>query len=212
MPTSIWTHEREAMLRDMYPDNDTEEVARRIGVTKRQAQVRAHQLRIRKSAEGLRKANEASMKNGSLVHGFRKGNVPWNKGGKHTPEAIEKMRPTQFKKGDLPPKTKYDGAVTIRNDHGTREPYQRISLCRWKRVAVITWEKHFGAVPKGHIIRVRNGDSMDVERVDNLECVSRSLNMLLNSRHGYSRDQAECLEVINQVEKQIERGKHGGKK
>ena len=129
--------------------------------------------------------------------------MPWNTctvgiAGQHP-----NSRKAQFKKGHLPRNAKHNGAITIRNDkRSVPQKFIRISPGKWLYLSRYNYEKFIGPIPKGHVIRFRDGDTMNCEP-SNLECVSKRLNMLINSKHGYTRGQAEVKEVCLLINEHI---------
>ncbi|NIS38031.1 HNH endonuclease, partial [Candidatus Saccharibacteria bacterium] len=114
---------------------------------------------------------------------FKKDHTPWNKDKK-----VGSMSPdTEFKKGNIPPNTKYDGAITIRHNYKRGMAYKhiRISKNNWMMYHVYVWEKHHGPVPKNHIIVFKNRDTLDC-RIENLECIS----LRENARRNWNKKKA----------------------
>ena len=210
-----WTDEEIAHLRDMYPDHNTEDVAIVLGRTTSAVVQKARHLGIKKSAEFMVREKRRIAKAGESTR-FKKGQTPWNActggiAGKHP-----NSRKIQFKKGHLPKNTLRDGAITIRIDNrGVPQKMIRISPGKWVYLSRCNYEKFVGPIPKGHVIRFLDGDTMNCEP-SNLECVSRRLNMLINSKHGYTREQAEVKDaccIINNIIQDKNDGdeKHNGR-
>ena len=196
-----WTEGEIADLREMYPDNDTEDVAIVLGRTTDAVMHKAFCLGIRKSDEFMVREKRRITKAGKSTR-FKKGQTPWNACTVGIAGVHPNSRRTQFKRGDLPYNTKHDGAVTIRIDNrGVPQKMIRISLGKWLFLSRYNYERHVGPIPEGHVIRFLDGDTMNCDPA-NLECVSKRLNMLLNSKHGFTRDQAEVREaccIINNI-------------
>ena len=113
---------------------------------------------------------------------FRKGQAAWNQGMKGL-----RMSPrTEFKKGNKPATTKHDGAITVRNRNQTPYQYIRISECNWMLLHRKIWGDANGPIPRGHVIRFRNGNTLDV-RLENLECISRSEHAMRNQNREKAR-------------------------
>lgn len=188
----VWTEEMLQELRDRYPDTDSDDLARRFGVTRQALATQAYKLGVKKSAAGLKVANDASWRNGGHRGAFKKGNKPahkWNKGVHLSPA-------TEFAAGHIPHNTLHDGAITVRRDSKGR-PYQwiRIRMAKWVMLHRHVWETANGPIPKGYVVRFVDGDTMNC-KLDNLEMVSMTMNALLNSKHGYTREMAEAAEQL----------------
>ncbi len=136
------------------------ELAKHIGCTK--AALKATRKRHRILREG----------NGQ----FTPGHEPWNKG-KHVDIG---GKATQFKPGHKPHNTKMDGYISIRRDKSGRGyKYIRLAKGKWALYHRHLWEKHNGAIPGGHVLRFKDGDSLNCS-LDNLELVPRSDHVRLN--------------------------------
>lgn len=78
---------------------------------------------------------------------------------------------TAFKPGHKPPKYKEEGEIWEAQHGNKRAMYikhnnKRVTLHRH------IWEKEFGPIPQGYILRFINGNSLDC-RLDNLQLVTR---------------------------------------
>lgn len=122
-------------------------------------------------------------------HGFltgrtgqiKKGNKPWNTGTK----GVCKGSSTSFKKGSIPANLKpighericsKDGFVLIKVE--AVNPYTGAKT-RYRPKHHVVWEKANGEIPEGMVIRFIDGDQLNCD-IDNLMCVSKSLNLRLN--------------------------------
>jgi len=109
---------------------------------------------------------------------FKKGHSPWNKGQYHPSTGNAVL--TQFKKGDLPCNTKFDGAITIRKDKNERlYKFIRISKGKWIPLHRYNWEQENGRIPTGMILRCKNGDTLNAD-AENWILISRADNIILN--------------------------------
>jgi hypothetical protein len=109
---------------------------------------------------------------------FAKGNkVVWNKGMK----GIRLSPDTEFKKGNEPHNTKYDGCISIRTHKRDNKKYKyiRISKGNWQLLNRYVWEQNNGPIPKGMIIRHIDGDTMNCQ-ISNLKIISKAENLSLN--------------------------------
>lgn len=197
-----WTEQEKEDLREMYPDNDTEDVAIVLGRSVAAVQKLVSRLKIRKSTAWMEQQLERFTEGGKKNR-YRKGHVPANACSVGLTGQHPNSRKTQFKKGNLPKNTLRDGAITVRKDNrGVPQKMIRVRLGKWVYLSRYNYDKFVGPIPKGHVIRFLDGDTMNCDP-SNLECVSKRLNMLINSRHGYSRVQAEVKEVCLLINEHI---------
>lgn len=161
------------------------------------------------STRGLRKSPEflASERSGIFIKGgnygqryqYEKGHVPANKGKKMPEHLKERIKHTWFKKGSIPPNTKFDGYVSFRKDsNDTYYAHIRVSAGRFKLLHRHIWEQHNGIIPNGHIVTFRNGNTSDL-RLENLELITREQNMLRNTRHNYPPDLQQAIMALNKL-------------
>lgn len=142
---------------------------------------------------------------------IKKGTPAPNKGKKLTdycsPEAIERMKATQFKKGNQPHNTaSADGEIRIRFDHpkrgGKAYKYIRISLGKWVLYHRHLWEQANGPIPKDHVLRFKDGDSMNCE-LDNLELLHYAKNMEMNSIQRFPKELKEVIRLSGKLNKKL---------
>lgn len=156
---------------------------------------------------GLRPPPE-TMERFKLESRIQPGATPPNKGKKWndfmSPEAQAKSRQTTFKKGNLPPNTKYDGALSVRTDLDAGRAYIHIRLAKakWQMLHVYTWEQTNGAVPEGHIIVFKDGDNTNVV-LENLECITLADNMRRNTIHRLPDDIKSTIRLTMRLDRKI---------
>ena len=177
-------------IKRRYPNEITKNLAADLGLTVNKVYQIADKLRVKKSEEFLNNW-ELSGRGKMIERGkkfrFKQGHESWNKGKSAAEylnsEQIAKMKLTQFKKGIIPPNTKYDGAITLRNDKsGAKYFYIRISKGHWIPYHVKIYQDAYGPIPKNHIIVFKDFNTLNVN-IDNLMCISRSENMRRNTIH-----------------------------
>ena len=105
---------------------------------------------------------------------FAKGRPAWNKGLKGVMRGGEA---TQFKPGQLPHNTKYDGCISVRAD-GYK--YIRLELKKWVLYHRYLWEQTYGPIPPGMILVFKDRNPLNCD-LDNLELISRRENLRRNS-------------------------------
>jgi len=159
-----WVKKEDNYLRKNHIKMTHVQLAEKLNRSESSVQNRLHKLRLYLPDD----IREERRKIGT----FKKGIVPWNTGHK----GVHYSPATEFKKGNLPPNTKYDGCITIRNSHKDRndKPYKyiRLAKAKWQPYHQYVWEQHNGKIPKGKILWFINGDSLDV-RIENLELITR---------------------------------------
>lgn len=212
-----WTPAIDRKLRKLYPHSQTAKVAELMGLTVRQVNNRAHSLGLKKSAKYLA-SGEACRFNGhepgSVVHRFKKGQTPPNKGLRRPGWAPGRMAQTQFKKGELSGRArallKPIGATRIVYGNLERKvtnggPYP---AKRWQPVHRIVWEAAHGPVPAGHIAVFKPGMHTIVESeitLDRIELITRVENMRRNTYHNYPKEIAHAIQMRGALSRQINR-------
>lgn len=143
----------------------------------------------------------------SGTHGgyFKKGHISSNKGKTwdeigHSEEARERMRATQFKKGDLPhnaldkpigtERVNRDGYIEVKV--AMRKSHARCND-NWKAKHRMVYEQHHGSIPEGCQIVFADGDKRNFDP-DNLVAVPRSLWSTIRYL-GFQYSDAESLET-----------------
>jgi hypothetical protein len=143
------------------------------------------------------------MKQKSINSRFNKGHEPLNKGKRMTEEMKEKIKHTFFQKGHLPHNTKDDGSISVRNDkRGIPYMHYRVSLSKWIPLHHKVWIDENGEIPKGHNVIFKNKNTLDV-RLENLECISNTENMLRNTIQRYPDDLKLQLKKISKLKRII---------
>jgi hypothetical protein len=112
---------------------------------------------------------------------FKKGNKPWNKGLK----GIRLSPKTEFKKGQ------FVGETHPSWKGGVQKPINDCVYI-WKDVdkrvrrPIEVYQKHYGKIPKGHIIWHIDGDKHN-DNISNLECISRAECMKRNFERRWNK-------------------------
>ena len=118
-------------------------------------------------------------------------------------EIKDKYKHTFFQKGNLPHNTLHDGATTIRyNKNGVPYEFVRVSLSNWVTKKNVIWEQHNGAIPKGYVVRCKDGNSMN-SAIENLELISRIENMRRNTIHNYPEEIKQVIRINSKLKKAI---------
>jgi len=153
----FWTEKEIEEFKKYYPYNDNELLASEFNRTESSIKNRANKL-------GLKKIN-------GKAGCFKKGNEPWNKGKPHP--STGNSAKGHFKAGHKPHNTKHDGALTVRTDCGNQYYFIRISNGKWEPLHRYNWINKYGSVPKGLILRCKDGNTLNAE-TDNWEAITRA--------------------------------------
>ena len=124
---------------------------------------------------------------------YPKGIVPWNKGKKGYMGA----NATSFKKGQMPKNHRPVGSERI-----TKDGYIQVKIAEprtWRLKHIVEWEKVNGSLPKGHCIRILDGDKTNCH-IDNLICISRGANATSNQRNKANTISSELNRAILMTE------------
>lgn len=127
--------------------------------------------------------------------GWEKGHVPWNKGMKgYYPAGIQKH---WFKKG-----CKVWNERALYSERYDKDGYVivKVGEKKWKRKHIWIWEKEHGEVPEGHIIIFRDNDKYNFD-IDNLKCISRSVNAVINRNrwHTYTNEAKDAMITLAEL-------------
>ena len=202
MSKLVWHPWMIEKLRGQYPDGDTQELALMLGVTATSLRTKAYDLQVKKSEAFVIAQREKAMAR-CVGTRFKAGHPSWNKGKKGSIVVTDGMRKTMFRPGQKPHNTTYDGCISVIIDkRGVRQFKIRVSEANSEYLSRYNYRKAFGPIPKNHVIKFRDGDALNCDP-SNLECVSRTLLMLLNAKHGYTRDIAEVKEVLCYIKQEI---------
>ncbi|WP_028521991.1 HNH endonuclease signature motif containing protein [Runella limosa] len=169
----FWSPEEIEFFREHYPNTKNDELAEMLGRQESQVIGMAQRMRLKKSKEFWKHIN-------SLPNAGKFGHRPaWNKGMKGL---LLGSGTSRFKPSNIPHNEKYDGAITIRWEQVTGRPIVMYRLARkkWIPYSHHVFASYYGEIPKGMIIRHRNGNRLDF-RLENLELVTKRQNYLKNS-------------------------------
>lgn len=208
----FWTDEQQLLLRDLYPDNRTEDIAPRIGRSAKSIYAKAKQLGIKKSAAFLASglAGRLDGVRGGATR-FKKGLTPWNKGTHFV--AGGRSAETRFKKGR--PATEARNYVPVGTLRVSKDGYLEQKTTddpalyparRWVPVHRLVWLRERGPIPARHIVVFRPGlrtNQLEEITIDRLECISLAENMRRNTFHNYGPEVAKLVQLRGAITRQI---------
>lgn len=186
----FWTPDEDVLLKQLYPDTGDAMIRARLKRTRASIYNRARIFGLKKSKEymerELLRLGKKLLASG-LSHRFPKGHVPMNKGLRRPGWYAGRMRETQFKKGQFPanhdPGFYVIGALRVNTDGyiDMRTSFAPGGL-GWSMLHIVLYEDKYGPVPKGHCLRFKDGDKLNIE-LENIELISRGENCRRNSIH-----------------------------
>ncbi len=124
---------------------------------------------------------------------IEKGSIPWNK----NKTGYMGANATSFKKGQTPKNHRPVGSERI-----TRDGYMEVKIKEprtWRLKHIVVWEAENGKLPKGHCIRILDGDKTNCH-IDNLICISRGANATSNRCNKADTSSADLNKAILMTE------------
>jgi hypothetical protein len=97
--------------------------------------------------------------------------------------ASENFKKHQFKAGHVPITKHAEGKIVTWYDERMKKSYKWIRVNgKWMHLSLHNWIKAGKEIPARHLVVFKTADTLNCE-VDNLECISRSENIIRNSKH-----------------------------
>ena len=215
---TFWTPEQDRILRERYPHESSEAVARTLGRSLRAVYSRAIAFGLRKSEAFL-----ASDLSGRIQRGkqdprmkptqFKRGQEPWNKGiSFHSGgRSVE----TRFKPGQMSGAAARNyvpiGSLRITKD-GTLERKvtddHPVPARRWVAVARLVWEAEKGPIPTGHVVAFKPGmRTTDPAQItlDRLELISRAELAKRNHPRNTNPELGQLYQLKGAITRQVNR-------
>ncbi len=128
-----------------------------------------------------------------LTGWYQKGHPPGNKGKKleeyvgeeRAAEIKERIKATQYKKGDRPVNEMPIGTIVINSDgYKLRKKSMEGTIWeRWEPLHRAVWEEHNGPIPEGMMVSFRDSDKLNCN-ISNLMLITKGENSAL-TRYGY---------------------------
>lgn len=192
---TFYTEQEDNVLKKLYPNSNNICLAFFLKRSKASVKNRAYKLGINKS-EAFLERNETGR--------FKKGFVPFNKGVKQSTymseENRQKIKKTQFKKGQESHNTKPVGSERLDKDGYT---YIKVEgRKKWQPKQRLIYSQKYGKIPPNHAIIFKDGNKQNFE-LDNLECVSIEELMARNTIHRYPQNVKLLLKRISKLNRTI---------
>jgi hypothetical protein len=211
-----WTKAQEQLLREIYPNRPTAEVAQRAGHTVSATYRWAKKLGLHKSREYLDSPAACRLRRGDNIGAacrFQKGHIPANKGLRRPGWSPGRMRETQFKKGHT--SSNYLPIGTVRSDS---DGYLRRKIADgaggfgnakvWELVHRRVWKDAYGPIPKGHRIWWKDRNHANCA-LENLELLSDAEHMARTTVHNLPPELRQVVQLAGVLKRRINaREKH----
>lgn len=139
-----------------------------------------------------------------LTGWYQRGHSPGNKGRKQSeycsPEALEKSKATQFKKGHRPANELPVGTIKVK--HGgyayRKKQMEGGQWERWEPLHRALWEEHNGPIPDGMQVIFKNRDKTDL-RIENLMLISQGEKATMSKKGLWSEDPDLTETALNMI-------------
>lgn len=201
-PNQYTDHEIQ-IIREMYPDHYSIEVAERLGRPLDSVYRKAAALRVKKSeAFVLRELKTRQAERLRIVgeHArFQKGALPHNKGIKMSEELYEKCKSTMFKKGIIPPNKKPEGSERYDQEGFT---LVKVGAKYVHKHRHIYEQEHEIEIPGGYVVAFADGNKQNFD-ISNLVLITRAENMIRNTIHRYPKELKSIIRLTSKLKKII---------
>jgi hypothetical protein len=167
----LWTVQETAEFIKMYPTTTSKVMAEYFNVPISKIYARASFLKLNKDKDWLYQYYKDNY-SGYPATQFKPGCKSWNKGIKGLQIG---GKATQFKKGRTPHNTKPVGYRSVRDGYLFERTENGFEM-----VHVLLWERVNGKVPKGKILKFKDGNRQNI-CIENLEIIDRTELMKRNS-------------------------------
>jgi hypothetical protein len=187
----LWTPAELRLLRRLYPDHPTADIAARLGVSLWAIHHKAQKLHLKKSDTFM-----ASVESGRRVLG----NTPWNKGMKGLDCG---GRRGWF--GERPSTKRPLGSEYVSQGYIYRKVDDTGDEKRdWMPVHHLVWREAGREIPPSHMLTFRDGDKRNFD-LDNLELLSRGEQISRYSINNYGPEIRRLSYLRGEITKQINR-------
>jgi len=207
-----WTLAEYALLRRLYADTPSADIAERLGLSVKSIYDKASKMGLHKSQSYLETVTGGRLRPNTAIgadYRYRKGHVPANKGLRRPGWARGRMRETQFRKGQRSSRaeSRYQpiGTERITKDgYILRKVNDDLPLqARWQLLQRLVWIEHHGPIPPSHAVCFRNGNKQDC-RIENLELISRADLARRNSIHRYPPALKQVIRLSKKLQRTLE--------
>lgn len=183
-----WTLEQEQLLKELFPYTETKVIAKLLNRTSSSVYAKAMAIKLKRTPEFIaaqQKMFADTLRREGVKTRFSKGIVPFSKGKKReefmTPEGIEKVKTTQFKKGQIPHNWLPVGSERISKDGYIEikftDNYGIDSSKNFEFKHRLIWIENFGPIPKGMNIVFKDGNKRNFA-IENFILMNNAENLM----------------------------------
>jgi hypothetical protein len=183
-----WQKEPEMMafMKEFIPGHTESEIKEafreRFGITLTRGQIKGFKIQY-------------GTKSGTVGGRFEKGCTSHNKGKKMPPEVYEKVKPTMFKKGNVPKNHREVGSERVSVDGYVEVKVAEPS--KWKLKQRILYEQyHNVTLRKDEVVLFLDGNRLNMDK-DNLIKLTRAELVRFNQDHYYCNDKDMTMVAVN---------------
>ena len=213
-PKFTWGPSDIALLRDLYPDVPSGDIAALMGLSAGSVYQKAASLGIKKSANFWANNTAGRVQRGQqhpsmVANHFKAGMVPWNKGLAYYPGG--RCANTQFAKGQRPRNWKPLGTLRITADGYLERKVNNNpgpNNVRWHPVHRLVWAAAHGPIPARHIVIFKPGQKttdLDDITLDKLECITRAELARRNHPHTKDPEMGRLTQLKGAISRQVNR-------
>jgi len=204
----LWTDDRVAVLRELYPNTRTTAIAQRLGASVASVHTKASKLGLKKTREYMSAEHGAHARLVGVATRIKPGAVSWNKGLHYMPAG---NGATRFKPGQRPHNTAQVGALRVNAD-GYLDvkvgDFPDAPWKNWERVHRLVWIEAHGPIPSGFVVAFKPGRKTVVRdeiTLDALELVPKVEIMKRNTVHRHGPEIARLSQIKGAIVRQINR-------
>lgn len=205
-------------MREFYPRLRAQDMAEVLKRSVSSVHQRADKLGLSKSEEFKESDKSGRIQRGRsnpemIATQFKPGLVPWNKGREY--HAGGRCAETQFKKGR--PAHEARNYVALGSHRLCADGYLERKITddpsivrarRWVAVHRLVWEAAHGPIPKGHLVRFREGmktTALEEITTDRLECITRAEHARRNHPRNHSPELGRLVQLKGAITRQVNR-------
>lgn len=219
MSRCLWSPTEFELLRELYPDLPSLDVAALLDRPVGQVHQAAARHGLKKSQAFKASDFSGRVQRGKqsprmVVNQFQSGQQPWNAGRKGW-QAGGRSVETQFTTGMLPPNTLSIGSYRVITEKNGGKHLERkmrevpgANHKRWTPVTRLVWEAAHGPVPAGSIVVFKPGQrTLVLEQItlDRLECITRGQNAARNHPNNSNPELAKLIQLKGAITRQVNR-------